>query len=54
MSNSWTKAHADLCSALLAFRDAGGVEEEALSAAEDVYHEADEHYAPTEPKKGSK
>lgn len=40
----WTQAHSALCAALIQFRDAGGLEEEAISAVEDVYHESDEHY----------
>ena len=41
----WAVAHKALITALKNARDVGGIaEEEALSAVEDVYHEADEHY----------
>jgi hypothetical protein len=46
----WTQAHSELCQALMNFRDAEGLEEEALSAVDDVYHESDEHYVSGGPK----
>lgn len=50
----WTQAHSELCRALINFRDAGGLEEEAESAVDDVYHEADEHYESGGPKRQKK
>lgn len=49
--DAWGAAHSQLVLALVEAREAGVLEEEALGAVDDVYHEADEHYKPGPPKK---